>query len=185
MMKDRKAWCAAVHGITKSWTRLSNWTELMVFLVVMYSCENWTIKKAKCQRIDAWCLQTVVLEKTPENLFDGKDIKPVNLKEDQPWIFTGKTNTEAEAPIFWSSDVNRWLIGKVPAAGKDWGQKEKRMSEDEMVRQHHQCNEHELGQTRGDGEGQGGLGCCSPWGHKESDTTTRGRFWLVWGHTSL
>ena len=63
------------------------------------------------------------------------------------------------------------VIGKVPDAGKDWGQKEKRASEDEMAGQHHRCNEHELGQTPGDGEGQGGLACCSPWGHKESDTT--------------
>ena len=67
-------------------------------------------------------------------------------------------------PVFWSSDVNSWLIGKVPDARKDWEQKEKRVSEDEMAWQHHRCNGHELGQTAGDGEGQGGLECCSPWG---------------------
>ena len=67
--------------------------------------------------------------------------------------------------------MNRWLIGKVPDAGKDWGQTEKRALEDEMGGRHHQCNEHELGQTSGDGEGQGGLVCCSPWGCKESDMT--------------
>ena len=81
--------------------------------------------------------------------------------------------TDAEAPVFWSSDRNSWLIGKVPDAGKDWGQKEKRASEDEMARWHHWCNGHELGQTLGDGEGQRGLACCSPWGHKESDMTGR------------
>ena len=89
---------------------------------------------------------------------------------DQPWIFTGRADAESEALVFWSSDVNRWLIGKVPDAGKDWEQKE-RVSEDERAGQHHWCNEHELGQTPGDGEGQGGLVCCSPWGRKESDTT--------------
>ena len=85
------------------------------------------------------------------------------------WMFTGRT--DAEAPVFWSSDESRWLIEKVPDAGKDWGQKEKRASEDEMAGIHHWCNEHELGQTPGDGEGQGRLECCSPWGRKELDMT--------------
>ena len=69
-------------------------------------------------------------------------------------------------PVFWSLDVHRWLIGKVPDAGKDWRQKEKRVSEDEMAGWHHWCNGHELGQTSVDGEGPGGLACCSPWGHR-------------------
>ena len=112
-----------------------------------------------------WCLWTVVLEKTSESPFDSKEIKPVNLKGHQSWIFIGRTDPEAEAPVFGSSDVNRWLIGKVPDTGKDWGQK-KRASEDEMAGWHHRCNETELGQTLGDSEGQGGLVCCSPWGHK-------------------
>ena len=115
-----------------------------------------------------WCLQTVVLEKTPESPLDVK-IKPVILKGNQPWILVGRTN--AEAPVFWSSDVNSWLIGKVPDAGKDRGQKEKRVSEDEMAGWHQWCNGHEPGQTSGDDEGQGGLTCCSPWGRKESDKT--------------
>ena len=92
-----------------------------------------------------WCLWTVVLEKTPESPLDSKVIKPVNLKGDQPWIFTGKTDVEAEVPVFWSSDANRRLIAKVPDAEKDWGQKEKRASENEMARWHHWCNEDELG----------------------------------------
>ena len=117
-----------------------------------------------------WCLQTLVLEKTPESLLDSKEIKPVNLKGNHPWIFTGRTDAEAEAPVFWSSDMNIQLIGKVPDAGKDRGQKEKRASEDEMAGQHHWYNEHELGQTPGDGEGQGGLVYYSPWGRKELDT---------------
>ena len=115
-----------------------------------------------------WCLRTVVLEKTRQSPLDSKEIKPVNLKGDQPWIFTGRTDAKAETPIFWPPDVNRWLIWKDPDAGKDWGQK-KRVSEDEMAEQHHWCNE--LGQTPGDGEGQAGLASCSLWGHKESDLT--------------
>ena len=87
----------------------------------------------------------MVLEKTPESPLDSKEMEPVNLKGDQPWIFNGRTDAEAEAPVFWSSDVNRWLIGKVPDAGQDWGQKEKRVSEDELAGWHHWCNEHEPG----------------------------------------
>ena len=98
---------------------------------------------------------------------DCKEIQPVNLKEDQPWIFTGRTDAEEAALVFWSSDANRWLIEKVPDARKDGGQKEKTASEDEMAGPHHWCNEHELVQTPGDGEGQGGRACCSPWGLKE------------------
>ena len=114
-----------------------------------------------------WCLQTVMLEKTPESPLDSKEIKPVNLKGDQPWIFSERTDAEAETPVFWSSDVNSWLTGRVPDAGQDWGQSEKRASVDEIVGCHH----HELGQTSGGGEGQRGLTCYSPWGHKELDTT--------------
>ena len=92
-------------------------------------------------------------------------IKPVSLKGNQPWILIGRTDAKAETPVFWSSDANNWLFGKVPDAGKDWGQ-EKRVSEYEMAGWHHQCNRHELGQTLGNGEGQGGLACCSPWGYR-------------------
>ena len=110
---------------------------------------------------------TVVLKKTLE---DSKDSKPVNLKGNKPWILIGRTDAEAEAPVFWSSNVNSQLIGKAPEAGRDWGQKEKRATEDKMPGWHHWCNRHELGQTPGDGEGQGGLACCSSWGHKQSVT---------------
>ena len=97
-----------------------------------------------------WCFWTVVVEKTSESLLDSKKIKPVNLKGNQTWILIGRT--DAEVPVFWSSDVNSQHIGKVPDAGKDWGQK-KRESEDEMARWRYQCNGYELGQTSGDGEG--------------------------------
>ena len=75
----------------------------------------------------------MVLEKIPESPLDSKEIKPVNLKGDQPWTFTGTTDAETEVSVFWSSDGNRWLIGKFPDAGKDQGQKEKRAAEDVMV----------------------------------------------------
>ena len=110
----------------------------------------------------------MVLEKTPENPLDSKT-KPVRLKGDQLWIFTERTDAEAEAPVFWLSDAHRWLIGSL-WCWEGSGQK-KRASEDKMAGQHHRCNEHEFGQTRGDAEGQGGLACYSLWGHKESDIT--------------
>ena len=96
-------------------------------------------------RTSKTCLQTVVLEKTPESPLDSNEIKPANHKRNQSWIFTGRTDAKAEARGFWSSDANRQLIRKVPDAGKDWGQK--RVSEDEMAGWHHQRNGYELGQT--------------------------------------
>ena len=101
--------------------------------------------------------------------FDSKEIKPVNPKENQSWIFIGRT--DAEAPILWPLDVKRWLIGKDPDAGKNWGLEEKRATEDEMVGWHHQLNEHESEKTLGDSEGQGILAHCNPWSHAELDTT--------------
>ena len=112
----------------------------------------------------------VVLEKTLESPLDSKVIKPVNPKGNQPWIFTGRTDAKAEAPKLWPPDVKSWLIRKDPDAGKDWGQEEKRMT-DETVRWHQWLSGHEFEQTLGDAEGQGTLACCSPWGHKKSDAT--------------
>ena len=94
----------------------------------------------------------------------SKEIKIVNLKRNQPWKLIGRIDAKAEAQVFWSFDVNTWLIGKVPDTGKDWRQKEKSASEDEMAGWHHWCNGHELGQASGDGEGQEGLEWFSPWG---------------------
>ena len=129
----------------------------------------WQLDRTEGRTAKNWCFWTVVLEKTPESPLSSREIKPVTLKGFQPWIFTGRT--EAEAPVFWSSDVHRRLTGKVPDSGKDRGQKEKRVSEDEMAGRHHQWKGHEPGQTLVDGEGQGGLACCNPWGSKELDTT--------------
>ena len=106
-----------------------------------------------------WCLWTVVLEKTLENPFDWKEIKP---KGNQFW----RTDGEAEALILWPVDVKNWLIGKDSDVGKDWRQEEKGTTEDEMVGWHHQVNGHEFEQAPGDGERQGSLACCSPWGRR-------------------
>ena len=107
----------------------------------------WKLNSKEGRAPKNWCLWTVVLEKTPESALDSKKIKAVNLKGSQPWLLIQRTDDEAEAPVIWSPDANRWHIGKVPDAGKDWRQKEKRMSEDEMAEWHHWCNGHELGQT--------------------------------------
>ena len=136
----------------------------------------WELNHKESRGPKNWSLLSVVLKKTPESPLDSKEIKSVNLKGDQPWIFTGRTDAKAEAPVFWSSDVNWWFIGNVPDAGNDWGQK-KRVSEDKMAGWHHQFNGHELGQTLGDGEGQGGLACCSPLGRKELDVTEQLNKW--------
>ena len=107
---------------------------------------------------------------TLESPLDCQEIKPVNPKGNQPWIFIGRT--DAEAPILWPPDAQSQLTGKDPDAGKDWGQ-EKRAEEGEMVGWYHWLNRHEFEQTLRDTEGQGKLSCYSPWGHKESDTTQR------------
>ena len=103
------------------------------------------------------------------DFLDSKEIQPVHLKGDQSWVFIGGTDVEAEAPILWPPDAKSWLTGKDPDAGKDWGQEEKGMTEDKMVGWHHWLNGHEFGWTPGVGDGQAGLACCSPWGHKEPD----------------
>ena len=102
----------------------------------------------------------MVLEKILESPLNRKEIKPVNPKGNQPWIFIGRTDAKAGAPLLWPPGVKSWLIRK------DWevlGQEEKGMTEDEMIRQHQRLNGHEFGQTPGDSEGQGSLTCCSPW----------------------
>ena len=127
-----------------------------------------------------WCFWTVVLEKTLESPLDCKDIQPVHPKRGQSWVFIGRTDVEAETPIFWPPDAKSWLIWKDPDAGKDWGQ-EKGTTEDEMVGWHHQLNGHGFRWTPGVGDGQGGLACCSSWGCTESDTTEQ----LNWTELSI
>ena len=109
--------------------------------------------------------------KTLESPLDCKEIQQVDPKGSQSWIFIGRTDAEAETPILWPPDANSWLIWKDPDAGKDWGQKEKGMTENEMVGWHHWLDGHEFEQAPGVDDGQGGLACFSPWGRKELDTT--------------
>ena len=123
-----------------------------------------------------WCSWTVVLKKTLESPLDCKEIKPVNPKGNQSWIFIGRIDAEGETLILWTPDTKNWLTRKYPDAGKDWRREEKGTTEDEMTGWHHWLNGHEFGQSLGVGDGQGGLACCSPWGHRESDTTG----WLNW-----
>ena len=113
----------------------------------------------------------VMLEKTLESLLNCKEIKPVNSKGNEPWIFIERTDIEAEAPILWPPDIKSQLIGKDPDPGKDWGQEEKGATEDEKVGWQHWLNGHEFEQASGDSEGQGSLVCYSPWGCKEMDIT--------------
>ena len=131
----------------------------MVFPVVIYKCESWTIKEAECWRTDAfklWCW-TGLLRVT----WTAKRSNQVNPKGNQPWIFFGKTVADAEALILWPPDAKSKLFGKDPDAGKDWRQ-EKGMTEDDMVGWHHWLNGQEFERALGDGEGQGSLACCSP-----------------------
>ena len=112
-----------------------------------------------------------MLKKTLESPLDSTRIKPVNPQGKQPWIFIGRTNVEAEAPVIWALDMKSWLSGKDSDVEKDWKQEEKDVTENEMVWWHHQIDRLEFEQAPGDSEGQGTLVFCSPWGHKELDTT--------------
>ena len=136
-------------------------SKAMAFPVVMYGCESWTTNKAECQRIDTfelWCWRSLL---SPLNCKEIKAVSPKGNWKD--WCWT-------EAPILWPPDSKNWLLRKDSDAGKDQRQEEKGMTEDEMVGWHHRLNGHEFEQAAGDGEGQGSLACCSPWGCKELDT---------------
>ena len=116
----------------------------------------------------------MVLEKTLESPLDCKEIQPVHPKGNQSWIFIGRTDVEAEAPVLWPPDVQNWLIGKDPDAGKDWRLEEKGMPEDAIqwwVGWHPWPDGHEFEQALGVGDGHGSLACCRPRGHKDSHTT--------------
>ena len=143
----------------------------MVFPVVMYGCESWTVKKAERQRIDAfelWCWRRLL--RVPWTARRSNQFHP---KGDQSWVFFGSIDAKAETPILWPPHGKNWLIGKDSDARRDWGQEEKGTTEDEMAGWNHLLNEHEFVWTQGAGDGQGGLACCNSWGWKESDTTER------------
>ena len=137
--------------------------------VVMYGCESWTMKKAERWKIDAfelWCWRRLL--RVP---WTARRSKPVHSEGDQPWDFFGRNDAKAETPVIWPPHVKSWLIGKDSDAGRDWGQEEKGMREDEMAGWHHGFDGRECEWTLGDGDGQGGLACCDSWGRKELDTT--------------
>ena len=155
---------SAIHEIFQA--RVLEWVATAFF-----------VKKAERRRIDAfelWCWRRLLI--VPWTSRRSNQSRPVHPKGDQSWVFIGRTDVEAKTPILWPPDANSWFIGKDPDAGKDWGQEEKGMTEDEMVWWHHRLNGHGFGWTLGVGDWQGGLACCSSWGRKESDTTE----WLNW-----
>ena len=112
----------------------------------------------------------MVLEKTLESPLDCKEIQPVHSAGDQPWDFFGRNDAKAETPVLWPPHVKSGLIGKDSDAGRDWGQEEKGMTEDEMAGWHHQLNGRGFGWTAGVDFGQGSLASCGSWGQKESHT---------------
>ena len=144
----------------------------MVFPVVMCVC-MWQLDHKEGWAPKNGCFWTVVLEKTLESPLDCEDTKPVNSKGNQSWMFTERTDVEAETLILWPPHSKSWLTGKDPDAGRDWGQEGKGPTVDKMVGWHHRLDGHEFEWTPGVGDGQGGLACCDSWGREELDTTER------------
>ena len=149
-----------------SWQKDGETIESHVWVWELDGKESWVLKN--------WCFWIVVFEKTLESPLDYKDILPVHPKGNQSWLFIGRT--DAEAPNTLATSCEELTPGKDTDTGKDWRQEKKGMTEDEMVGWHHQLDGREFEQALGVGDGQGSLACCSPWGHKELDTTE----WLNW-----
>ena len=144
----------------------------MVFPVVMYGCESWTVKKAEHRRIDAfelWCWRRLL------SRLDCKEIQQIHSEGDQPWDFFGRNDAKAETPVLWPPHAKSWHTEK-DWCWRNWGQEEKGTTEDEIAGWHHWLDGREFEWTPGVGDGQGGLACCDSWGCKESDTTE----WLIW-----
>ena len=140
----------------------------MVFPIVMYGCESWTIKKAEHQRIDAfelWCWKRLL--RVP---WTARRANQSILKKISPEYSLERLMLKLKLPMLWPPNAKNWLTGKDPDVGKDGRQEEKGMTEDEMVGWHHQLSGHEFEWTPGVGDGQKSLACCSPWGLKESET---------------
>ena len=156
-------------------------TKVHLVKTMVFSCGHvwmWQLDSEESWAPKNWCFWTVMLKKTLESPLDCKEIQPVHPKGDQSWVFFGRTvspeySLEAETPVLWPPHAKSWLIGNDSNAGRDWGQEEKGMTEDEMAGWHHWLDGHESEWTPGVGDGQGGLACCDSWGHKESDTTER------------
>ena len=145
--------------------------KVMVFPVVMYGCESWTVKKAERRRIDAfelWCWRRLL-----RGPWTARRSNQSILKEISPGISLEGLMLKLKLHLLWPPHAKSWLIGKDSDAGRDWGQEEKGMTEDEMTGCHHRLDGQESRWTPGVGDGQGGLACCDTWGRKESDTTER------------
>ena len=123
----------------------------MVFPVVMYGCESWTVRRLSSKN---WCFWTVVLEKSLESPLDCEEILPVHSEGDHPRDFFGRNDTKAETPVLWPPRAKCWLIGKDSDAGRDWGQEEKGTTEDETAGWHHWLDGRESEWTPGVGDGQ-------------------------------
>ena len=136
---------SAVHGIFQA--RVLEW------VAIAFSKECWALKN--------WWFGTVVLEKTLESPLDSKEIKPVHLKGNQPWIFIGRSDAETKAQKLWPPDWKSQFIGKDPGAGNDWGQEQKEATENELIGWHYWINGNEFEQTLGDNKGQRSMACCS------------------------
>ena len=164
----------------KSWTWLSDFTSLQVphitgairylpFCIWLILPSIMTTKYIHDIRNASEFPSILRLNNIPS--MDRMEVKPVDPKGNQSWVFIGRTDAEAETPILWTPDVKNWLLGKDTDAGKDWRQKKKGTTEDNMVGWHHRVDGHEFEQAPGVGDGQGSLACYSPWGLKELDTT--------------
>ena len=162
-----------------TWPTKVHLVKAMVFPVVMYGCESWTIKKAEHQRIDAyelWCWRRLL--RVP---WTARRSNQSILKEINPECSLEGLMLKLKLLLFWLPDAKNWLTGKDPDAGKYWRWEEKGTTDDEMVGWHHQLNGHEFEFTLIIGDGQGGLACYSLWGHRQSDTTE----WLNWLNCSV
>ena len=142
----------------------------MVFPVVIYGCDSWTVKKAEHRRIDAfelWCWRRLL--RVPWTARRSNQ----SILKTNPGCSLEGLMLRLKLPILRPPHAKSWLIGKDSDAGRDWGQEEKGTTEDEMAGWHHWLDAHECGWTPGVGDAQGGLVCCDSWGHKELDTTER------------
>ena len=147
----------------------------VVKAMIFYMCGSWMGVRVGLYK-EIWaqeksCFWTVVLGEILESPLDCKEIQPVHPRGNQSWRFIGRIDAEAEASILWLPDAKNWLTGKDTDAGKDWRQEKKRVTEDKMVEWHHWLNGHEFEQTPRHRDRQGSLAYCSPWSHKELDTT--------------
>ena len=141
----------------------SLWSRLWFF---QWSCMDVRVGLWRKLAPKNWCFWTVVLEKTLESPLDCKEIQPVHSERDQPWDFFGRSDAKAETPVLWPLHAKSWLTGKYSDAGKDWGQEEKGMTEDEKAGWHHWLDGRESEWTPGVGNAQGGLACCNSWGRR-------------------